>query len=253
MNGHKTIIARAGNMAFSKGILVINSAGNDGNDQWHYIATPADGDSILAIGAVDSTGTITNFSSRGPGYLGQIKPDLCAQGGAVLVINAYSGYPAYSGGTSFSCPIMAGCAASLWSAFPDKSAREIRDALVISADRYLRPDSTYGYGIPNLYNAFLFLKTNYNGQVLHFDGESAIYPNPFSDQLKVSFYNETAGEHTIDIYNLLGEKMYTQKLYVRDKTFEIVDLNGVGALNEGEYIIRLDGNRNLAKTIFKYK
>src|ERR1019366_8434505 len=79
LNGNKTVITQAGNTAFSKGILVFNSAGNDGSDPWHYIAAPADGDSILAVGAVDSARNIAFFSSRGPNSAGRVKPDICAQ------------------------------------------------------------------------------------------------------------------------------------------------------------------------------
>ena len=256
LSGNKTVITQAGNTAFSKGILVLNSAGNDGDtitgqyNTWHYIAAPADGDSILAVGAVDSARNRGYFSSWGPNSAGRVKPDICAQGAGAAIVNT-GGYTSYSNGTSYSCPIMAGCAASLWSAFPDRSAKEIKEAIVISADRFWTPDSAYGYGIPNFYNAYLLLKTNYNGNILHLNDQSAVYPNPFSTELNISFYNVIAGNHTIQIFDLLGQEILSQQVYIRDKTFDIVPLNNVNSLKAGEYVLRLDGNKKYSHKIIK--
>jgi len=251
LNGNKTIITQAGNIAFSKGILVFNSAGNEGSGGWHYIVAPADGDSVLAIGAVDVFDTIAGFSSRGPNSAGRIKPDLCAQGVSAAVINT-DGTIGTSDGTSFSCPIMAGCAASLWSAFPGKSAQEIKDAIVISADRFWTPDSAYGYGIPNFYNAYLLLKTNYNGDILHINDDVAVYPNPFSNQLNVSLYSGEGQNHTIEIFDLSGKKVFEEQFYIREKTFEIFTLD-VSYLADGEYILRYDNRKEYSHKIVKAK
>jgi hypothetical protein len=251
LNGHSTVITQAANKAFGKGILVINSAGNEGAKSWRYIAAPADGDSVMAIGAVDSARTIANFSSRGPNAAGLIRPVVCAQGSNVYILNN-SGRPSLSSGTSFSCPIIAGCAASLWSAFPDKSARDIYDAIVISADRFWTPDNNYGYGIPNFYNAYLFLKTDYNSGILNTTGKAVIYPNPFTNELNVSFYNETEGEHKIELFDLQGRKVYSNSLYLRNKTFDIIRIDA-GTLNAGEYLLRIDGNKATTQHVLKLK
>jgi hypothetical protein len=87
LNGHKTPIANAVNKAASKGILVINSAGNEGANSWHYIATPGDADSGVTIGAVTPAAFIAGFSSRGPNSSGQVKPDICAQGAPSALVN----------------------------------------------------------------------------------------------------------------------------------------------------------------------
>ncbi|HLP19224.1 MAG TPA: S8 family serine peptidase, partial [Chitinophagales bacterium] len=251
MDGKTTVITQAANKAFSKGILVINSAGNEGEKQWRYISAPADGDSVMAIGAVDSPRVIAGFSSRGPTSAGRIKPDVCAQGAGVKILGG-DGRPATSGGTSFSCPITAGCAASLWSAFPDKSAREIRDAIMISADRFWTPDNNYGYGIPNFYNAYLFLKTDYNGGILRVNDKMVVYPNPIESELNVSLFQEEEGEHTLELFNLLGQKVYTNRFYVRNKTFEMIKMN-VGDLAVGEYVLRIDGKKQDARRLVKLK
>jgi len=259
LNGDKTVITHAGNQAFSKGILVFNSAGNEGQEPWHYIIAPADGDSILAVGAVDSNGVIAPFSSYGPNSAGVIKPDLCAQGSnsAVVFSPGQDGYPGgtlgRSSGTSFSCPILAGCAASLWSAFPTKTAREIKDAIVISANRFWTPDNQYGYGIPNFYTAYLLLQTDYNANILQPDQQPAVFPNPFTDQLYLSMYSQQNQNHLIEIFNLLGQLVYSQQFFVRQQTYDIQSLDNVGSLAEGEYIIRLDHGLPFSTVILKIK
>ena len=252
LSGNKTMITMAANVAAGKGILVFNSAGNEGNSSWHYLIAPADGDSVIAVGAVDSTRALVSFSSRGPNSSGRIKPDLCAQGAGVGIIGA-AGNLFYGGGTSFSCPILAGCAACLWQAFPTKTANEIKDAIMISADRYTNPNDSLGYGIPNFYNAYLLLKTNYNGNVLRLSNDAAVYPNPFSDNLNVSLYNTTAGTRTIELFDMLGQKVLSQQVFLRENTFEIVTLDQVGTLAKGEYFLRLDGQKKFSHLVIKAK
>ncbi|MFZ9662075.1 MAG: S8 family serine peptidase, partial [Chitinophagaceae bacterium] len=68
LDGDKTMITRAADLAARKGIIVCNSAGNSGNTTWKYIIAPADGDSVLAIGATDVNGVPATFSSYGPSF-----------------------------------------------------------------------------------------------------------------------------------------------------------------------------------------
>jgi len=251
LTGNKTMITLAGNRAFSKGILVFNSAGNEGQQPWYYIIAPADGDSIITVGAVDSARNVAAFSSRGPNAAGRIKPDLCAQGAVVAIL--YNGQPSTNGGTSFSCPLLAGCAACLWQAFPTKTAQEIKDAIMISADHFWSPDNNHGYGIPDFYNAYLLLKTNYNGNILRLSNDAAVYPSPFTTQLNVSLYNANAGYRTIELFDMLGRKVFSKQVYLRQGTFEIVTLQNLDGLNEGEYFLRIDGQQNFTHPVLKIK
>jgi len=250
LDGSKTIIARAGNVAFGKGILVLNSAGNEGEKPWHYISTPADGDSIMAVGAVDSTETITKFSGRGPAANGKIKPDVCAQGASSAVITS-NNFITTSNGTSFSCPIMAGAAASLWSAFPDKTNREIYDAIMLSCDRFWKPDNDYGYGIPNFYTAYLLLKTNYDGNVIKISDDVTIFPNPFYNELNVSLYSAEAKTRKVEIFDLQGKLVLSKNVYMRNESFDIITLNEARGLPVGEYVLRLDGDKKYTHRIMK--
>ena len=153
MDGNTSIVARAADLAAATGILVVTSAGNEGNSSWRYISSPADADSVLAVGAVDSLGVKAGFSSFGPSADGQIKPDVVALGQLAYVLSA-SGNPGKANGTSFSGPIVAGFAASLWQANPSKSNYEMIQLIRQSGSQATNPDNSIGFGIPS-YNRTL--------------------------------------------------------------------------------------------------
>lgn len=154
MDGKTSRGAQAASIASRKGMLLVVAAGNEGKNAWHYISTPADADSILTVGAVDSEGVIADFSSWGPSADGRVKPEVCARGSGTALIQP-SDYKVMPGnGTSFACPLIAGLAACLWSALPDASNMEIRNRLIRSADRYGAPHEQYGYGIPDALKAY---------------------------------------------------------------------------------------------------
>ena len=154
LDGKTTRVSRAATIAARKGMLVCVAAGNEGNNAWRTISVPADADSILTVGAVSTWGEIGNFSSYGPSSDGRIKPEVCAVGVRTQLINP-GGNIVTSNGTSFATPLLAGLAASLWSALPDENAMQIRSRIIRSADRYLNPDmDQYGYGIPNAWKAY---------------------------------------------------------------------------------------------------
>lgn len=154
MNGRCSRGAQAATIAARKGMLLVVAAGNEGNKEWHYLSTPADADSILTVGAVDIDGEIAAFSSFGPSADGRVKPEVCAVGKQTVLLNPSDGFVMTSNGTSFACPLIAGAAACLWSALPTASNMEIRERIIRSADRYTTPHAQYGYGIPDLWEAY---------------------------------------------------------------------------------------------------
>ncbi|NDK54348.1 S8 family serine peptidase [Pontibacter fetidus] len=148
MDGNTTIVSRAADFAAATGMLVVVSAGNEGNGNWKYITAPADADSVLTVGAVDSVGTIASFSSRGPTADGQIKPDVVALGASAYVLNS-SGNLVKSNGTSFSGPIMAGFATILWQGYQSKTNYELIQLIRQLGSKANNPDNIVGYGLPN--------------------------------------------------------------------------------------------------------
>ena len=166
LNGNTTLSAIAADLAAKKGMLPVVAAGNEGGTAWHYIITPADGDSVMAVGAVDTLGVIAGFSSFGPSSDGQVKPDLAATGRNAIVASPATGQPAYSNGTSFATPNLAGLTTCLWQAFPEFNNMSILDAMRRSASKFTTPDDRVGYGIPDMKKAFaILLKRSYTQNV----------------------------------------------------------------------------------------
>lgn len=147
MNGAKTFISRGAEIGASRGMILVNAAGNEGANSWKYIIAPADAKSVLSVGAVNASKIIAPFSSFGPTFDGRVKPDVLAHGQAVYVISA-SGTIATSNGTSFASPVMAGVVACFWQKYPNKTNKEIIQMIKESAHLYNNPSPQYGYGIP---------------------------------------------------------------------------------------------------------
>lgn len=156
MNGNTTMAAIGADLAAKKGILVVNSAGNEGSNSWKYIVTPADGDSVLAVGAVSVNGAVGSFSSYGPSSDKQVKPDV-ASVGVATVVQFPNNTIGTNNGTSFACPNMAGLATCLWQGFPEFNNMKIINALRQSGSKASSPDDRVGYGIPDVKKAILIL------------------------------------------------------------------------------------------------
>jgi subtilisin family serine protease len=146
MDGKTAVTTIAAGAAASRGLLVFNSAGNDGPEETSLVA-PSDGDSVFSSGAVDASGLIAPFSSRGPTADGRIKPDACARGVSVNFASPSGTGYSMGSGTSFSSPIMASAAACISAAHPQWSMMRIFEALTETADRALVPDNAYGSGV----------------------------------------------------------------------------------------------------------
>jgi hypothetical protein len=153
MNGNTTPVTIGADKAVSKGMIVVNSAGNSGGSSWQYIGAPADGDSVFSIGAVNSIGAYVSFSSTGPTSDGRTKPDVVAQGSGTTIINAGTGNVSTGSGTSFSSPVTAGMVSCLWQAHPNRRNTEILEAIRQSGSLAGNPDQQLGWGIPNYLTA----------------------------------------------------------------------------------------------------
>lgn len=149
--------SRSASLAASRGIVLLNSAGNSGDEPWKKIGFPADADHILAVGAVDSLGVNTNFSSVGHTADGRVKPDVMAMGQKSFVLSA-RGRLRTANGTSFSCPILCGGVACLMQACPKATPEQIVNAVKMSGNNAAHPDNIFGYGIPSLPRALEMLQ-----------------------------------------------------------------------------------------------
>lgn len=157
LDGAHALISRTASMLASKGIVHVNSAGNDGMGTWKKINFPADARDILAVGAVNALKMNSSFSSVGPTQDGRVKPDIMALGSSTAVISG-RGSVNNDMGTSFAAPIISGLVASLWQSAPNKTAYQVMDAIRRSGDNYDTPNNVFGYGIPDFLKAYQILR-----------------------------------------------------------------------------------------------
>ncbi len=207
LTGNRALVTRAAEKAFSKGMVVVASAGNEGNDPWGKITPPSDGPNVLAVGSVDTASNITSFSSRGNTADGRIKPDVMAVGFRTKIINPL-GEPSEGYGTSFAAPQIAGLIACLWQAVPEKTNKEIIEAVRKSSSQYSNPDSIMGYGIPDFLHALWHLKKDSTDSPAY--GLIA-YPNPSSGSFELHPTSMEIEIKQIDIFSSDGKLVHSYK------------------------------------------
>lgn len=232
LNGTTTISAKAANIAFETGMLVINSAGNEGDNEWQYIITPADAFGSLAIGAIDSEGIYAAFSSIGPSADGRIKPDVVAMGKST-VIQRLTGEVGSSNGTSFSAPLISGMAACLWQLYSNATAAELRQLIIECSTLYSNPNNLLGYGVPQ----FSIYADSVQRPFLNSNNSLNIFPNPADNTLKVWVPSEFSGKNAeIQILSTLGKLEYSHLITCNG---EYINFELPKSLVNGNYILTL--------------
>ena len=245
LDGKTTYVTRGATLAAKRGILVVNSVGNYGSAGSSSLVAPADADGILAVGAVNSSSTVSSFSSRGPTADGRIKPELVAFGQSPVLIRG-SGQVGAASGTSFSAPQIAALAAGLWQAKPEWTKDELLSNLLKSGSQYATPDQNLGYGIPNFRSAFYGALLGLNEEV---ELSSNVYPNPLrAESLSIRFGKEL--RMTLQILDSSGRKVVErvgERSAVKDPyLFNLADLPS------GIYFIQLlDGKEIAYKKLIK--
>jgi subtilisin family serine protease len=242
MNGTTTIVTQAANIAFSKGILVVASAGNEANDSWKYIIAPADGDKVLSVGAIDQNLKRAPFSSVGPSSDGDIKPNIVAMG-YNNVVQTYNGGVQFSSGTSLAAPVISGLAASLWQAFPEMKNSDIFKAIEKSSSQYNSPDSLIGYGIPDFLKAYKILENyrnvqNFNRMYI------SLYPNPVRDKLNIEIYDNKENSILIEIYALQGNLLFSRKYNCNNDINNLITIEEFRNFQSGIYILSIKNSEN---------
>ena len=157
LDGTFALMSRQASKMADKGMVLVCSAGNSGMGSWKKTTTPGDAKNIITVGAVDKQGKLAPFSSIGNTADNRIKPDVVAVGLGSDVMGT-DGNLSKSNGTSFSTPIMCGMVACLWQACPNLTAKQIVELVQSVGDRSDFPDNIYGYGIPNIWEAYLKMK-----------------------------------------------------------------------------------------------
>lgn len=233
MNGTTTFISRGAQIASEKGIFVLIAAGNEGQNPWHYISAPADNAKVFSIGAVNSTGASSGFSSYGPNSAGVIKPDASARGRNTYY--AYNNTSDFGSGTSFATPLAAGGITCLLQFLPNSTSRDnVKQRLRQDASLYPSNSDQMGYGILNLYKSY----QTYLGINDIEKSKIKIYPNPAKDFINITSEKPVK---SVEIYDTLGRLIKT----------ESSDKINVTQLSKGNYLLKMktDSGETIEKFI----
>lgn len=260
MDGKTTFISRGAEIAASRGMLIVNSVGNSGDDSWKYMGAPADAASVISVGAVNASGEIASFSSFGPTFDNRIKPEIVGQGANAAIINFSTGNPSTLNGTSFSSPILAGLIACIneEQALYVKSSGEkrknvqqnnidiLKQTIFESADQFSNPNSHYGYGIPNFENAYYQYISQIASSVDDFNiSNLKVSPNPVSSSFFISNLGNDFSRYSLKIYNIFGKEVYNVLKLTSNKI-------NISNFNKGVYIVKIQkGNQQKVIKLIK--
>ncbi|MFQ5600264.1 MAG: S8 family serine peptidase [Candidatus Krumholzibacteriia bacterium] len=247
MDGNTTVITRASDMAAERGIVVVNSAGNSGSGpEPNTLLAPADGDSVITVGSVDSGGNRSGFSSVGPTVDGRIKPDVMAQGsGTKMALATDTTSYGNGSGTSLACPLVAGTAALLLQAHPAATPMQIRDALRSTANLSTSPDNLMGWGIIDALAAHDHLSTTdvTEPPVPTAYRLSRNFPNPFNPGTKIRYELPAPSHVTLHIYDVRGRLVRSLLATSQPARVHEVDWDGLNdggeSVGSGTYFLRM--------------
>jgi subtilisin family serine protease len=246
MNGRTSMIAKAATIAARKGMIVLAAAGNDGNNSWHFISTPADADSILAVGAVDASGTPAAFSSYGPSSDGRVKPDVASVGKGTIVSDI-SGGVASGNGTSFATPNLAGLVTCLWQAFPDFTNMQLIKAIEKSSSIFNSPDNHIGYGIPDFQKAYedlLQQRILKNATAILGTQFIKVYPNPFKNNFTVLIKPLSTSTGIFKLFDAAGKLYFSRQVSLQQDVIQLISFDKMQALEKGLYILKFSDGKN---------
>ncbi len=246
MNGKSTMIAKAATLAARKGIIVLAAAGNEGDNSWHYIITPADADSIISVGATDVSGNVATFSSYGPSSDGRVEP-VAASVGSGTALSSTTGPIQVGYGTSFATPNLAGLVTCLWQAFPEFTNMQIIEAIKKSSSIYNNPNDRIGYGIPDFkkaYDDLLQQRNSKDAAVILGNQLVKVYPNPFRDKFTVAIKPQVTGTATFNLYDAAGKLYFSKQVTLQQGVIQAINFDQLQALQKGLYILKFNNGKN---------
>lgn len=210
LDGQTTTISRGAALAVSRGVLVVISAGNDGQAIIQHLSVPADVPQVLTVGAVDTRGERAEFSSYGPTATLCIKPDVMALGKQVITVGEEGSFR-LANGTSLSCPIMAGMMACLWQQRGDYTPQQLCDSVRSWGSLSAFPDRYSGYGIPDFSRALQGYPVGISDVVEDLPSpQLSVYPNPSRGPITIEVSTPDGG--TVALYNMLGQLVWQTSL-----------------------------------------
>ena len=246
IDGKTTVAAKAANMATSKGILFVITAGNEGGGSWNYVLTPGDADSAITIGGATLYKSAVSSSGNGPNAAGRIKPDVCMLGSNVSVMFT-STTPSYLGGTSYATPQLAGWAACLIQATSTNATPyRIRNAIVKSGHLYATPNAQMGYGVPDfgIAHNLLNVKDTPEEQLTATNWVMAT-PNPTKDVVTIRLLMQQTSIATITLIDANG-RLISKNQYSFNAGKQSIQLNM--SASAGMYLLKVNANER-QKTI----
>src|SRR5688572_28339361 len=236
LDGNTAIITKAADKAAQKGILVVNSAGNNGNLTFPLspkIAPPADGDSVMCVGSVTNSNQYSSFSSIGPTADNRIKPDVVAQGSGTSIILP-NGIVGATNGTSLSTPLISSLAACLMQANRGATNMQVFQAIKQSADKSQNPNNLFGWGLPDACKADSLLKTVLGSPEKLTQNQVKVYPSFFQDNITIEA-PANSEILSVALYSITGQKISDQSISISGKYLLPVERN----LPAGLYFLRL--------------
>lgn len=246
LDGETALTTRAADAAAERGVVVVAAAGNQGcfspTACWFYVSTPADGDDVIAVGAVDTTGIRASFSGAGPTADGRIKPDVVAPGVGVAFAVGTTGL-ASGNGTSFATPLVSGVVTQMLQVNPSLTPRDVRALLRQTARQAVAPDTLVGWG---LIDAGAAVQAAAEALTSRPDtpGPSSplvatVAPQPARDAVTLHLELPTAADARWMLYDVLGRRVQAQPLGRRPAGLSRARLT-VAALPAGVYLYRVE-------------
>ncbi|MFN5224599.1 MAG: T9SS type A sorting domain-containing protein, partial [Bacteroidota bacterium] len=145
--------------------------------------------------------------------------------------------------TSFSSPLTAGMVATLWQCSPNSTSQSLVNAIRQSASQFASPDSLLGYGIPDFVVACMMLSginpaLSENGEVLIIDG------NPFDNDLTFSYFSNTAGIGTVNLYDITGRNVWKSTMDIAPVSTNKTIIPTAN-LSKGVYILSVSSGKDV--------